>query len=199
MLVNNCAKVCSITSPQYKRMMPELMPELISELLASGDVATIIHFFDVRVFNAFAESNQSPCPAVTFRRHEAKHRAYEECVCEVEPGSFTPIVFCSGNMHGRSVTVTYRHLASLLSVKWNSPYPVIIGWLHCSLGFSLLRSALMCLRGSRSRAGSPGVPAAVDLAVRAEGHLVTKDVNFLTTSVGSCRYLFCWSEFSFFK
>ena len=48
-------------------MMPELMPELISELLASGDVAAIIHFFDVRVFNAFAESNQSPCPAVTTR------------------------------------------------------------------------------------------------------------------------------------
>ena len=156
-------------------------------------------FFDVRVFNAFAESNQSPCPAVTFQRHEGdKHRAYEECVCEVEPGSFTPLVFSSGDMHGRSVTVTYRHLASLLSVKWNSPYPVIMGWLHCSLGFSLLRSALMCLHGSQSQAGSPGVPAAVDLAV-AEGHLATNDVNFLTTSVGSCRYLFCWSEFPFFK
>ena len=39
-------------------------------------------FFDVRVFNAFAESNQSPCPAATFRRHEGdKRRAYEERQC----------------------------------------------------------------------------------------------------------------------
>ena len=76
---------------------------------------------------------------------------------------------------GRSATVTYRHLASLLSNKWNFPYPVIMGWLHCSLSFSLLRFALMCLCGSRSRPGSPGVPVAVDLAVT-EGHLATNDV-----------------------
>ena len=29
-------------------------------------------FFDVRVFNAFAESNLSSCPAATFQRHEGK-------------------------------------------------------------------------------------------------------------------------------
>ena len=104
-----------------------------------------------------------------------KRRAYEERVREVERGSFTPLVFSSSGGMGRSATVTYRRLASLLSDKWNSPYPVIMGWLRCSLSFSLLRSALMCVRGSRSRAGSPGVPVAVDLAV-AEGHLATNDV-----------------------
>ena len=41
-----------------------------------------------------------------------------------------------------------------------------------ALSFSLLRSSLMCLRGSRSSSGSPGVPAAVDLVV-AEGRLAT--------------------------
>ena len=133
-------------------------------------------FFDVRVFNAFAESNQSPCPAATFRRHEGdKRRAYEERVREVERGSFTPRVFSSSGGMGRSATVTYRRLASLLSDKWNSSYPVIMGWLRCSLSFSLLCSALMCVRGSRSRAGGPGVPVAVDLAV-AEGHLATNVV-----------------------
>ena len=58
-------------------------------------------FFDVRVFNAFAKSNQSPCPAATFRRHEGdKHQAYEESVHEVERGSFTPLVFSSGAWGG---------------------------------------------------------------------------------------------------
>ena len=84
-------------------------------LLASGVVA-IIAFFDVRVFNPFAESNQSPCSAATFRRHEAeKRRAYEERIQEVERGSFTPLVFSSSAGMGKAATVTYKHLASLLS------------------------------------------------------------------------------------
>ena len=96
-------------------------------------------FFDVRVFNAFAESNQSPCPAAIFQRYEGdKHRAYEEHVREVERGSFTPLVFSSLGGMVRTATVTYRCLASLLNDKWNSPYSVIMGWLRSSLGFSLL-------------------------------------------------------------
>ena len=123
-------------------------------------------FFDVRVFNAFAESNLSSSPAATFQRHEGeKRRAYKKHVQEVERGSFTPLVFSSSVGMGKAATVTYRRLTSLLSDKWNSSYFVTMGWLRCSLGFSLLRSSLMCLRGSRSSSGSPGVPAAVDLIV----------------------------------
>ena len=130
-------------------------------------------FFDVRVFNAFAESNQSTSLAATFRKHEGEKRhAYEERVREVERGSFTPLVFSSLGGMGKAATVMYRRLANLLSVKWNSSYSLIMGWLQCSLSFSLLRSSLMCLRGSRSSFGSPGVPAAVDLVV-AEGRLAT--------------------------
>ena len=133
-------------------------------------------FFDVRVFNTFAESNQSPCLAATFRRREGdKRRAYEERIREVEQGNFTPLVFSSSGGMGKAASVTYKRLASLLSEKWNSPYFLVMGWLRCSLGFFLLCSSLMCLRGSRSRSGSPVVPSAVDLVV-AEGHLTTNDI-----------------------
>ena len=91
---------------------------------------------------------------------------------EVERGSFTPLVFSSLGGMGKAATVMYRRLANLLSDKWNSSYSLIMGWLRCSLSFSLLRSSLMCLRGSRSSSGGPGVPAAVDLVV-AEGRLAT--------------------------
>ena len=48
-------------------------------------------FFNVRVFNDLADSNQSSSLAATFRKHEGvKRRAYEERVREVERGSFTP-------------------------------------------------------------------------------------------------------------
>ena len=130
-------------------------------------------FFDVCVFNDLADSNQSSSLAATFCKHEGvKRRAYEERVREVERGSFTPLVLSSSGGMGKAATVMYCRLANLLSDRWNSPYSLIMGWLRCSLGFSLLRSSLMCLRGSRSSSGSPGVPAAVDLVV-AEGHLAT--------------------------
>ena len=130
-------------------------------------------FFDVRVFNAFAESNQSTNLAATFRKHEGeKCCAYEEHVREVERGSFTPLVFSSLGGMGKAATVMYCRLANLLSDKWNFPYFLTMGWLRCSLSFSLLRSSLMCLRGSHSSSGSPGVPAAIDLVV-AEGRLAT--------------------------
>ena len=111
-------------------------------------------------------TNQSSSLAATFHKHEGvKRRAYEERVREVEKGSFTPLVFSSSGGMGKAATVMYCRLANLLSDRWNPPYSLIMGWLRCSLGFSLLRSSLMCLRGSRSSYGSPGVPAAVDLVV----------------------------------
>ena len=144
-----------------------VMPEWISEHLVFGGCTV----FDVRVFNSFAASNQSTTLAATFCRHEAeKRRAYEEHIHEVEYGSFTPLAFSSSGGMGKVATTTYKHLAQLLSEKWSSPYSVVMGWLRCSLGFSLLRSSIMCTRGSQSRSKCPGVPLAIDLAI-AEGHL----------------------------
>ena len=143
------------------------------DIRASGFWRCLYHhtFFDVRVFNCFAASNCSSTLSTAFQKHELeKHCAYEEQIQEVEHWSFTPLVFSTSGGMGRAATTTYKHLARLLSEKWNSPYSVVMGWLHCSLGFSLLRSSVMCIRGSRSRSKCPCVPPAVDLAV-AEGNL----------------------------
>ena len=77
----------------------------------------------------------------------------------------------SGGM-GASTTVAYKCLAFLLSCKWKSPYCRVMSWLRCRLGFSLLHSAIMCIRGSRSSSGHPfkgHVPASVDLALGGGG------------------------------
>ena len=124
-------------------------------------------FFDVHVFNVFAESNQSTSLTATFRKHEGeKRRAYEERVWEVEKGSFTPLVFSSsGGMGKTAMVVLYHRLANLLSDKWNSSYSLTMGWLRCSLSFSLLHSSLMCLCGSHSSSGSPSHPAAIIIII----------------------------------
>jgi len=79
-------------------------------------------------------------------------------------------VFSSSGGMGKAATIMYKHLAHLLSAKQNSPYSLVMGWLRCCLGFSLVHSSVRCLRGSRSTK-SLRVSPAFDLAV-AEGRLI---------------------------
>ena len=123
-------------------------------------------FFDVRVFNPHAPSNRQPQLATSYRRHEnLKKRCYEQCICEVEHGSFTQLVLSATGGLGRAATVTYRRLASLLSTKRDQPYSTIMGWLRRRLSFSLLRSSILCIRGARSSLGhaATSVSLPVDL------------------------------------
>ena len=108
-------------------------------------------FFDVRVFNPYAPCYQSSTLAQCHRKNELeKKRAYEERVREIEHGSFSPLVFSAAGGMGTIATVVYKRLASLLAEKQERPYSSTLHWLRCRLNFSLLRSAIMCLRGSRS-------------------------------------------------
>ena len=34
--------------------------------------------------------------------------------------------------------------------EWGDEYSVVMGWLRCSLSFSLLRSAIQCVHGTHS-------------------------------------------------
>jgi len=107
-------------------------------------------FFDIKVFNPLASSYVSSPLAQCFRCAELhKKRMYDERVCEVERGTFFPLVFCCGGM-GPAATVVFKRLATLISEKRGHHYSQTLFWIRCKLSFSLLRSAIMCLRGSPS-------------------------------------------------
>ena len=73
-------------------------------------------FFDIRVFNANAQSNISRNIEETFSHHEReKARQYSDRIVNVEHGSFTPIIFST---HGDYYQLTFRfiyQLAKLMS------------------------------------------------------------------------------------
>ena len=67
-------------------------------------------------------------------------------------------------------TTFYQHLASLLASKWGDDYSMIMGWLRCRLSYSLLWSAIQCIRDAHSSIGHiVKIPPVMDL-VRAESH-----------------------------
>ena len=111
-------------------------------------------FFDVKVFNPQAPSNMRSQLSSCYHLHEnAKKRVYEQRIREVEHDSFTPLIMSSTGGLGHAATCMYKILASLLSDKWEQPYCKTMGWLHCSLTFSLLKSSIMCITGARSSCG----------------------------------------------
>lgn len=111
-------------------------------------------YFDVRVFNPHAPSNKNQVPSACYKKHEReKKRMYEQRVREVEHASFTPLVLAATGGLGTEATTFYKRLASMLSMKWDSPYSTTLCWLRCRLAFSLLRSSIQAIRGARSSHG----------------------------------------------
>ena len=111
-------------------------------------------FFDVRVFNPLAPSNRHTRPASCYRKHEMlKKLAYEQRVREIEHASFTPLVLSVTGGMANEATAFYKKLACCLATKWEQPYSSTMSWLRCRLAFSLLRSAIQCIRGARSSCG----------------------------------------------
>ena len=110
-------------------------------------------FFDVRIFNPHAPSNRQPI-STCYRKHEnLKKRSYEQRVREIEHGSFSPLVLSATGGLGNAATICYKRLASMIAAKRDSPYSSTMSWMRCALSFSLLRSAIQCIRGSRSAVG----------------------------------------------
>ena len=71
------------------------------------------------------------------------------------------------------VTTFYRRLASLLACKWGDDYSIVMDWLHCSLSFSLLWSAIAYVHGARSSLGHVyHAPPPLDL-IRVESNIIT--------------------------
>ena len=108
-------------------------------------------YFDIRVFHPNAPSNNSGSISAIYKKHEdIKKRAYGQRVHEVEYRVFTPIVFSTTGEMGQKVMTFYKRLADMHAWKEKKPYSTVINWLRCKLSFAAVRSAIMCIRGTRS-------------------------------------------------
>ncbi len=129
-------------------------------------------YFDVRIFNPTAHACRSKPLSTCYRRHKMEKRRHcEDRVQHVEHGSFTPLIFSTAGGFGPSTMVVFKRFASLLSNQQDTHYNKIISWMRCKIGFALNRSAVMCLRGTRSRR-SPSDFSNIDLAL-IEGRVTT--------------------------
>jgi hypothetical protein len=97
-----------------------------------------------------------------------KKRAYEERVNKVEDADFTPLIMSSSGGMGVETQMAMKHLCTKIAEKTKQPYSKVIGVMRCKLAFQLMCSALVCLRGTRSRRSAARDPLEkLDLAAAA--------------------------------
>ena len=97
------------------------------------------------------------------RNEREKARAYEERIINVDHGSFTPLVFTTSGGMGPRAQVFYKRLAELMAERKQKPKSVIVAWMRCRLSFSLLKSAILCLRGTKPQGPAPTRVADLDI------------------------------------
>ena len=109
-------------------------------------------FFCVRVCHPNADSYKNLTPEQIYKLHENdKKRLYSSRVLKVERGTFTPLVFTTTGGMSNECQRYHSRLAELLAVKKQESYASTITWIRTRVSFAILRSPLICLRGSRSR------------------------------------------------
>ncbi len=114
-------------------------------------------FFDIRVFYPFACSNQKQVSQMYKAHVNEKKRKYCQRVIEVDHGTFSPLVCASTGSVDEEFAVVLKVLAHKVAAKTNQRYAHVIGLLRCELSFSLMRSAIRMLRGSRRLRRGHGV------------------------------------------
>ena len=108
-------------------------------------------FFDVRVCHPNAESYRDLEPQQIYRLHDnEKKRQYSSRVLDIEHGTFTPLIFTTTGGMGKECLNYHSRLAELIAIKKGEDYAKTISWIRARISFPLLRSALICLRGTRT-------------------------------------------------
>jgi hypothetical protein len=107
-------------------------------------------YFDITAFSPYARSTKNQSLAQLFRsREKRKRHEYGERIHQVDHGDFTPLVFCTSGGMGPEAEVVIKRLGHQLAERQELSPSVTISWLRCRISFAILRSALVCLRGSR--------------------------------------------------
>ena len=107
-------------------------------------------FFDVRVINPIAGryKNLKIEKACEVNEKEKK-RTYNQRVLQIEQGTFTPLVFTAMGGCGREAKVFYKRVSELIAEKRKEHLSVVTSWVRRKVIFALIKSVILCLRGSR--------------------------------------------------
>ena len=106
--------------------------------------------FNVRVYNPMAKTYANSSIVESHRQNENdKKRQYNDRILQIEHGSFTPLVFsCLGGM-SKECSMFYKRLSEQIAEKRKCDLASTYSFIKAKLNFSLIRTAVLCIRGTR--------------------------------------------------
>ena len=125
------------------------------QLRVSGGATDNAHFLYKGIEPFRANLQQHPFGLMLSQERDGK----EKGLWPENKRNWTQIIFTTrfsttGGM-GMTAIVVHKRLASLIAEMYEKRYSNTMQWIQCRLSYSLLRSAIMCLRGSRSSQHNP--------------------------------------------
>ena len=85
-------------------------------------------------------------------RHETMKKGKYLAVCQETRQDFTPLVFSVDGLRATEAKAASKHCAKLIARKWNRTFSQVSGFVRSRLCIASVRSASMCIRGSRKPA-----------------------------------------------
>ena len=144
--------------PPLEPLTGEALPDTAnSKVEARLDIAArgfwqdgAMALFDVRVFNPFAKTHLKSNLMSAFDTNEKQKKTqYNQRVIEIEHGSFTPLVMSAYGGVSRETERFMSKLATKIAEKKDVPISTISNYIRTKLSFLLIRSQVLCIRGSR--------------------------------------------------
>ena len=131
-----------LTGEQFEQRAANTSDEARLDVAARGFWAVgEIAFFDIRLFYSSATRDASS-------NENEKKRKYNNRVMNVEQRYFMPLAFSANGGMGRECKKFYSVLAEMITLKQKQEYCITMSWLLRKISFSLMRSILLCIRGS---------------------------------------------------
>ena len=110
-------------------------------------------------------------PKQIYKKHgNEKKRQHAERVIKSEQELFSPLVFTTKGGIADGCVKYHRRLAKLIANKKGESCSRAISWIRAKVSFAIVRSAIICMRGSRSR----------------RRQLDFVDSNFQIENIGAC-------------
>ena len=113
--------------------------------------------FDIRVVDTDAQSYSSRTPREVLKSAEKEKKMKYGEACEDRHSLFTPFCCSVDGLLGGEAEVFMKVVGERLANKWDKSYGEVMGWIRARLMFAVLRSTILCLRGSRSKWRSLGL------------------------------------------
>ena len=113
--------------------------------------------FDIRVVDTDAWSYCGRTPIAVLCSAEVEKKRKYSLACQSRCASFTPLCVSVDGLLAPEARFFVQRLSDNLSMKWEQPFGVVSSWVRARLSFAILRAALLCVRGSRTKWRSLGI------------------------------------------